>query len=101
MQGRWLLSTNEHENVKTILGTYMKDFSIDKRHLWTLLPVLGSRSVFCSNEQQWHHARAMARPSFVRDQVADLRRFEQHIGNFLAAVLRDGPEFDMQELYCG
>lgn len=43
-------------------------------------------------------ARGMIRPSFVRDQVADLHCFAKHVGNFLNAIPKDGSTFDMQEL---
>lgn len=40
----------------------------------------------------------MIRPSFVRDQVADLHCFSKHVGNFLNAIPKDGSTFDVQEL---
>lgn len=45
-----------------------------------------------------HSARAMIRPAFVRDQVADLRCFDKHITNLLSAIPRDGSTFDIQHL---
>lgn len=96
--GRWFFSTNEPENIKAILGSNMDDFPIDGPRLWATRPVLGPRSVFSSNGGQWHQARAMIRPSFVRDQVADLQHFNRHIENFLRVVPRDGSTFDIQEL---
>ncbi len=96
--GRRVLMTNESENIKTILATKMDDWPIDGPRLYAVLPVLGPRSIFASNGQLWHDARAMIRPSFVRDQVADLRCFDRHIQNYLAAVPRDGSTFDLQEL---
>ncbi|KAK0628175.1 cytochrome P450 [Bombardia bombarda] len=96
--GRWQLMTAEPENIKTILGTKMEDWPIAGPRLLTVLPVLGPNSVFTANGQAWHDARAMIRPSFVRDQIADLECFDRHITNLLAAVPRDGSTFDMQKL---
>jgi hypothetical protein len=96
--GRWLLATNEVENVKTMLSTKMADWPIAGPRLLSVLPVLGPNSIFTSNGEAWHTARAMIRPSFVRDQVADFRCFDRHIKNMLAAIPADGATFDMQSL---
>jgi cytochrome P450 len=97
--GRWVLMTNEAENIKTILGTNMDDWPIDGPRLLSTLPVLGPDSIFTSNGEAWHRARAMLKPSFVRDQVADLQCFDRHIANLLAAIpVADGATFDIQAL---
>lgn len=96
--GRWILMTNEPENIKTVLGTNMLDWPIDGPRLFAALPVLGPRSIFTTNGQEWHAARTMMRPAFVRDQVSDLECFGRHIDNFLALTPRDGSTFDIQQL---
>ncbi|KAM7221052.1 cytochrome P450 [Rhypophila decipiens] len=96
--GRWVLVTCEPENIKCILGTKMDDYPIAGPRLYAALPLLGPDSVFTTNGAKWHHARGMIRPAFVRDQVADLRCFEEHITNLLNVVPRDGAVFDVQAL---
>ncbi|GAB1312156.1 Cytochrome P450 alkane hydroxylase [Madurella fahalii] len=96
--GNWVLMTNEVENIKAILSTKMDDWPIDGPRLLATLPVLGPDSIFTSNGEAWHKARTMLRPSFVRDQVADLKCFDRHIGNLLAAIPADGATFDIQNL---
>ncbi|KAK3393049.1 putative cytochrome P450 protein, partial [Podospora didyma] len=96
--GKWLLLTNEGENIKAILATKVDDWPIAGPRLFSILPLAGPLSLFASNGPAWHEARAMVRPAFVRDQIADLKRFERHINNFLAAVPADGSTFDMQKL---
>ncbi|KAK3311380.1 cytochrome P450 [Chaetomium strumarium] len=96
--GRWMLMTDEVENIKTIMGPKMEDWPIDGPRRLAPLPVLGPNSIFTSNGDAWHRARAMLKPSFVRDQVADLGCFDRHIGNMLAAIPEDGATFDIQEI---
>jgi len=96
--GRWLLMTNEAENVKAILGTKMDDWPIDGPRLLATLPVLGPDSIFTSNGDGWHRARALVKPSFVRDQVADLGCFARHVGNLMAAIPADDTTFDLQTM---
>jgi cytochrome P450 len=96
--GKWVLMTNEAENIKAMLGPKIDDWPIDGPRLLATLPVLGPDSIFTSNGEAWHRARAMLKPSFVRDQVADLHCFGRHIGHLLAAIPDDGATFDMQAL---
>jgi cytochrome P450 len=96
--GQWLLMTSEHENIKTILVTNMDDWPIAGPRLTSVLPVLGPHSVFSSNGKQWQEARQMIRPSFVRDQVADLQCFDRHISNLIRRIPSDGSAFDLQDL---
>lgn len=96
--GSWALTTDDSENIKAILASNFEDFPIAGPRLYSVLPVLGPRSIFTSNGKQWHETRAMIRPSFVRDQVADLECFDRHISNLLARIPRDGSTFDLQEL---
>ncbi|KAK4241998.1 cytochrome P450 [Achaetomium macrosporum] len=96
--GKWMLMTDEVENVKTIMGPKMEDWPIDGPRRLAPLLVLGPNSIFASNGDAWHRARAMLKPSFVRDQVADLRCFDRHIRNMLAAIPEDGITFDIQEI---
>lgn len=93
----WTINTEDPENIKAIL-TNIDDFPIAGPRLHTVLPLLGSESIFASNGQAWHNARSMLRPTFVRDQIADLECFDRHISNLLRAIPRDGSTFDMQKL---
>jgi cytochrome P450 len=95
--GRWMLLTNEPENVKAIMALKFDDWPIGGPRLWALEPIMGPRSVFASNGKIWHDARAMIRPSFVRDQIADLQRFDKHIGKLIARI-PPNEKFDLQEL---
>lgn len=97
--GRWTLLTNEHENIKAILGTHMDDWPIEGPRLWTVLPVLGEKSVFASNGAVWHDARSTIKPSFVRDQVADLACFDRHISNLIHKIPTNGETVDLQQLF--
>lgn len=96
--GSSVLVTNEVENIKTILGTNMVDWPIDGPRLYCTLPVLGPNSIFSSNGESWHKARAMLKPSFVRNQISDLKCFDRHIRNMLATIPADGVTFDLQSL---
>ncbi|KAL2263627.1 hypothetical protein VTK26DRAFT_5890 [Humicola hyalothermophila] len=96
--GKWVIMTCEVENIKAILGPNMDDWPIDGPRLFSALPVLGPDSIFTSNGETWHRARSMLRPSFVRDQVADLKCSNRHVDNMLAAIPADGVTFDMQDI---
>lgn len=92
-----VIVTCEPQNVKTLLSLRFKDFGIGSRQI-TLGPLLG-RGIFTMDGQFWSHSRAMIRPNFVRDQVADLQTFEKHIQHLWKLIPRDGSTFDLQELF--
>ncbi|KAK1585379.1 cytochrome P450 [Colletotrichum navitas] len=94
----WMLMTDEPANVKEMLATNFNDFSITGPRRDVTLPILGPESIFSSNGDVWHRARAMMRPTFVRNQIADLRCFERHVGNLMARIPKDGSTVDLQEL---
>ncbi|KAH8886862.1 cytochrome P450 [Thozetella sp. PMI_491] len=96
--GRTILMTNEPENLKTILSKKFDDWPIGGPRLYAVRPILGEKSIFSSNGQDWHDARALIRPSFVRNQVADLACFDRHIGNLMDRIPKDGSTFDMKQL---
>lgn len=96
--GEWILLTDEPENIKAMLGTKFEDFPIGGPRLLSTLPILGFNSVFSTNGDAWRHNRAMIRPSFVRDQVADLACFDKHTSNMLRRIPTDGSIFDIQHL---
>ena len=96
--GEWILLTDEPENIKAMLGSKFDDWPIGGPRLLATLPILGDNSVFTTNGDAWHRNRAMIRPSFVRDQVADLQCFDKHISNLLKRIPTDGTTFDIQHL---
>jgi cytochrome P450 len=95
--GQKIIATIEPENIKAILSLKFKDFSLGNRND-TLGPLLGT-GIFNSDGEAWAHSRAMIRPNFTRDQVADLEAFERHIQHLFAAIPRDGSTVDLQELF--
>ncbi|KAI6304359.1 hypothetical protein MCOR11_001238 [Pyricularia oryzae] len=101
--GTWVLHTDEPENIKSILATDFDSWEIAGPRLLPVLDVLGPKSIFTSNGEGWHQARSMLRPSFVRDQVADLACFDRHISHLLKKIRSSCQEgmvaFDLQKLF--
>ncbi len=96
--GRNMVMTDDPENLKTILSKQFEDFPIGGIRLHAVIPILGKASIFSSNGGEWQKARAFIRPSFVRNQVADLAVFDRHIDNLFARFPADGETFDVKEL---
>lgn len=92
-----VIATAEPENIKTVLALRFKDYSLGQRKS-VFNPLLGG-GIFNSDGAAWAHSRHVIRPSFVRDQVADLAIFERHISYLFAAIPRDGSTVDLQELF--
>ena len=91
--------TVEAENVKTVLATKFKDYELSRRRKNSFQLLIGS-GIFANDGMDWKHSRELIRPSFSRDQVADLKNFEEHLNCMLDAIPRDGvTTVDLQDLF--
>lgn len=93
------VSTDEPDNVRAVLSARFDDWDIPRVRIRASLCVLGRHSIFTTNGDAWRHARTSLRPAFVRDQVADLRCFDRHVGKLIARIPRDGRRFDLQAMF--
>ncbi|RLL97488.1 hypothetical protein CFD26_101553 [Aspergillus turcosus] len=97
LQRRAIL-TIEPENIKTILSLKFKDYGISHR-LAPFKPLLGE-GIFDTDGDHWAASRALIRPSFTRDQVADLTSLENLIQDLFSLLPRDGRTVvDLQALF--
>lgn len=94
---RRAIFTIEPENIKTILSTNFKDFGIGYR-LPLFEPLLG-KGIFDTDGDHWAASRALIRPNFTRDQVADLSSFENLIPDLFALIPFNGETVDLQGLF--
>ncbi|KAL3463005.1 n-alkane-inducible cytochrome P450 [Aspergillus heterothallicus] len=95
---RRAIVTIEPENIKTVLSLKFKDYGIGHR-LEPFRPLLGE-GIFDTDGDHWAASRALIRPSFARDQVADLTCLEELIQDLFALLPRDGKSVvDLQELF--
>jgi hypothetical protein len=93
----YVIVTIDPQNIKTILSVRFKEFGIGNREI-SLGRLLG-RGIFTMDGTFWQHSRALIRPNFARDQVADLVSFERHIQDLWELIPRDGSTVDLQELF--
>ncbi|KAK7534108.1 cytochrome P450 [Phyllosticta citribraziliensis] len=97
--GTPLIMTNEPANLQAVLATRFKDFALGPFRQPAMGHFLG-KGIFTTDGAHWAASRAMIRPNFARDQVADLAMLESHVQDLLAVLPRDGhTEVDLQELF--
>ncbi|KAF7541477.1 hypothetical protein G7054_g567 [Neopestalotiopsis clavispora] len=89
------ISTTDPENIKSILSVNFKDYSHKGRQ--TLMKPLLGGGIFASDGAEWAHSRAMLRPNFTKDQVADLDVVGRHISHLIDAIPRN-TTIDLQPL---
>lgn len=89
--------TTEPENIKAILSLRFHDFALGNRP--SIMGKLLGEGIFTTEGQEWAHSRAMLRPNFVKEQVADLNTFETHIQDLFKLIPRDGSTVDLQPLF--
>ncbi|KAK8106965.1 uncharacterized protein PG998_008978 [Apiospora kogelbergensis] len=97
--GRESLVTADPENIKAVLATRARDYGHSATRHVAFAPLLGA-GIFVSDGARWHESRALLRPSFAREQVADLASLERHMGLFLSLIPRGaGDTVDLQMLF--
>lgn len=95
----WILQTRDPEIVKAMYATQDADWEIGGARKASTAVALGRHSIFAINGPEWKHTRALMRPSFVRNQIADLECTDRHTENFLRRLPRDGSScIDVQDL---
>ncbi|KAI9661298.1 MAG: hypothetical protein M1821_009625 [Bathelium mastoideum] len=94
--------TVDPKNIQAVLATQFQDFGLGQLRRENFFPLLGN-GIFTTDGPGWEHSRAMLRPNFVRDQVADLVMEERHVQNLMQAlpVNAEGwtEELDIQTLF--
>ncbi|KAL8775618.1 MAG: hypothetical protein Q9209_000114 [Squamulea sp. 1 TL-2023] len=93
-----ILFTMEPENIKSILATDFKSYSIGEERKKALRPIIGD-GIFTTDGAEWQHSRDILRPCFVRSQIGDKDLFEKHFQHLLHVIPRDGSTVDLQDLF--
>lgn len=70
--------TRDPANVRAIFSTQSADFDISVFRQMSWLPMLG-RGIFTTRGRDWKHSRALLRPQFARDVIADVDCEERHV----------------------
>jgi cytochrome P450 len=90
--------TIEPENIKTVLSLNFGHYGISHR-LEAFRPLLGE-GIFDTDGDHWAASRSLIRPSFTRNQMADLATFEDLIQDLFVLLPRDGKTVvDLQDLF--
>ncbi|KAF5639064.1 cytochrome P450 monooxygenase 52A13 [Fusarium sp. NRRL 52700] len=87
--------TIDPENIKTVLVLKFKDYGLAFRAP-LFNPVTGG-GMFVSDGEEWVHSRALMRPTFARDQVADFELTNRHVTD-LVSKIPISTAFNLQEL---
>ncbi|KAK2611687.1 hypothetical protein N8I77_005015 [Diaporthe amygdali] len=96
--GRRYIFTTDPENIKTVLSVRFKDYCLGERSP-IMGPLLG-RGIFVTDGDEWSQSRAVLRPNFVKDQVADLSLVDKHIEDLLRLVRpHNGKTVDLAPLF--
>ena len=90
--------TTEPENIKMILATDFKSYSLGDHRKKIMIPLLGE-GIFTTDGAAWQHSRDMLRPSFVRTQVGDIDLFEKHVRNVIRAIPKNGSVVDLHDVF--
>lgn len=95
--GQNFVNTNDPENVKAILATQFQDYGKGPIFFHQWEQFLGS-SIFNSDGEIWAHNRALMRPQFLKERIADLENFDDKMGEVLD-LIKPGEVTDVMDLW--
>lgn len=96
--GEWILFTNDADILKALHSTQFEDWPIGGVRQKTTTLTLGPHAIFSVNGKEWQEGRALIRPTFVRNQIADLECLDRHVERLLSRIPSDGGTVDLQGL---
>lgn len=97
--GDWVIMSSEPENIKSVHVTNFDAWPVVGPRQEVTRMTLGPHAIFAVNGKEWQEARATIRPSFVRDQIADLKCVERHVSNLIAKIPRNGEAINLQKYF--
>jgi cytochrome P450 len=89
--GEEIVFTIEPRNIQAVLATKFKDFSLGDLRKEAFHTLLGD-GIFTLDGKGWEHSRALLRPQFSREQVADVELLDVHVTRLLKLMLGKGSE---------
>ena len=89
-----MILTADPENVKAMLATQFREWGKGKMLSDAFMPFLGN-GILSTDGEQWHDARGLMRPLFMRERVSDLDLFERNVQRLIPRLGNGGVvEFD-------
>lgn len=94
-----VIMTADPENIKALLTQQFSDYGKGEQFHREWKDFLGD-SIFTTDGTQWSASRALIRPMFQRERVADLDIIETHVQELFSLIgPGDGKCIDMQNLF--
>jgi cytochrome P450 len=90
--------TIDPENIKTMLATRFEDFRLSSIRVEAMVPIFG-KGIFTTDGALWQHSRALLRPTFAKENVANLDTIEEHFKKLLRCIPQGGATVDLQPLF--
>ena len=94
---QYILFTTDPDNIKAILATQFPEFGKGSFFNWLWTEFLG-QGIFNADGAVWSHARALIRPQFLKERVAELHNFEDKI-KLVFKLIKSGQETDIRDIW--
>jgi cytochrome P450 len=94
--GQGLVFTSEPENIKAILATQFNDYGKGPFFQGQWRQFLGE-GIFNADGASWSHSRALLRPQFLKERIADLDNFEDKL-QIMMPQIKSGKVTDVMDL---
>lgn len=96
--GKMWIFTIEPNNLRTIFSTDFQNWGLQPLRLGIWESFLG-KGILNSDGAFWKHSRALVRPMFWKEHVADLSSVDIHVARLLDLIPKDGSTVDLEPLF--
>lgn len=99
LAGKRVLWIADPDNLKAVLATQARDWTIGASRRETITPIFGPNILIAEGEL-WHETRNVMRPAFARRQFGALEMLDFHARRLVERLPRDGKtEVDLGPLF--
>lgn len=92
------INTIDPQNIRAILATQFKEFSLGTRRKNAFMPLLGS-GIFTTDGDEWKRSRDLLKPAFAKSQLENVDLFETHFQDMLFYLDKEGKLIDLQSMF--
>ncbi|KAL8945634.1 MAG: hypothetical protein Q9222_007855, partial [Ikaeria aurantiellina] len=92
------INSTEPENLKAVFSSCFQDWGVQPIRLPAQGPFCG-RGFITTDGTAWEHSRSLLKPSFRKENIADLSILEHYLQKVIERIPGDGSTVDLQPLF--
>ena len=96
--GQRMIHTMEVQNIQSVWATDFKNWGLQPLRDGIAVPFF-DKGINTTDGDFWKHSRALIRPTFARNEIANVDLLEKHVNRLFKQLPTDGSTVDLQPLF--